>query len=428
MPPPKIFPLFSKFLEGITFKKYVYIIMSANISYNIRLQMSSEEDHNLLLSTLIEHQKVWNHMSQQTFKTKQIDKKLIHDTNYHECRKLFPDCPSQVIIRAKDSVYAAYKTAKSNKVLDKLEEPCIQSNLSIRLDKRLYTFLEGNRIKLTTTGKRIICSYKPYDKFKELFSKYSVCDPLVFMRDNEFWLSVSFEIPTPTHIETTVLGVDLGERRMAVTSQGLALTDKDFLRQKRQLRYLKRILNSKKKTTNSSSSRKKLKSLKRKERNKNKNLCHHLANKILETSSNTIVLEDLSSLKKNNLGKKNYKKSKSSKNRLSQVPFGMLLSILSYKAPLFGKKVVTVDPWMTSQLDHRGIEKGLRKGCRYYCSDDLVFDADWNASINIARKYVNKLSEAHPISLSSPPLDGGLTFWAGCHQPPHCHHSVWQTQ
>ncbi len=401
--------------------------MSANITYNIRLIIGSEEDQNLLLGTLIEHQKIWNHLSQWVYQTKLVDKKRIHDDNYHQCRKLFPDAPSQIIIRAKDSVYATYKTLKTTKTLDQLKEPCQQTNLSIRLDKRLYTFLDGNRIKLTTTGKRIICSYKPYPKFANLLSKYSVCDPLLFVRNNEFWLSVSFEVPTPTHIEGAVLGVDLGERRLAVTSEGLALTDKDFLRQKRALRYLKRVLNSKRKKTNSHSSKRKLHKLRRQERNKNKNLSHHVANKILETSASTIVLEDLSSLKKKNLKKDNFSKSKSSKNRLSQVPFYMLRQILTYKAPLSGKKVATVDPWMTSQFDHRGIEKGVRKGCRYYCSDGLVFDADWNASINIAQKYVNKQSEEHPISLSLPPLDGKLTFWAGCYKPANCSHSVEQT-
>jgi len=127
---------------------------------------------------------------------------------------------------------------------------------------------------------------------------------------------------------------------------------------------------------------------------------------------NTIVLEDLSSLKKNNLGKKNHKKGKSSKNRLSQMSFFELQRILTYKALLNGKRVVTVNPYLTSQLDYRGIEKGERRGCRYYASDGKVFDADWNASINIANKY-SKIKEAkgvkHPVSFSIP-IDGGLNL------------------
>ncbi len=384
------------------------------LTYNIKIVAQSEEEHNLLLKTLSIHQQIWNHISKDTFETKNIDKKVMYDRNYHKCRKLFPEAPAQVIIRAKDSVYAAYKSIKSNKKLYIIKEPCEQHNLSIRLDKRLYKFLDNNQIDLSTIkkGKRITCSYKPYPKFRELFSKYSVCDPLVFYRNNQLWLSVSFEVPSPTHVENTCIGVDLGIRRFAVTSEGLSLSDKDFLRQKRALRYQKRSLQSKVKTTNSHSARRKLRKLKRKERNKNNNLCHHLANKILETKSNTIILEDLSSLKKKNLKKDNYKKSKSSKNRLSQVPFGMIRDILTYKAPLSGKKVVTVNPAFTSQNDHRGLERGERKGCRYYASDGCVLDADWNASINIARKYtlkqkINKIE--HPISFDFP-YDGGLNF------------------
>jgi len=383
----------------------------SNLTYNIKLSTQSAEEYNLLLATLIEHQKIWNHISKDTFKTKHVDKKIMYDRNYHKCRKLFPNAPSQVVIRAKDAVYATYKSVKSNKKLDSLKQPCEQQNLSIRLDKRLYTFLDNNQIKLTTTGKRIICSYQPYPKFQELFSKYSACDPLIFMRDDEFWLSVSFNVPEPTHVENSYIGVDLGIRRFAVTSEGLSISDKDFLREKRILRYQKRILQSKVKTTRSHSTRRKLKKLKRKERNKNKNFCHHLANQILQTKSNTIVLEDLSSLKKNNLGKQNYKKTKSSKNMLSQVPFGMLKDILTYKAPLLGKRIKTVNSAYTSQNDHRpGFEKGERKGCRYYASDGVVFDADWNAAINIVKKYVNTKEahgSKHPISFRFP-YDGKL--------------------
>jgi len=392
--------------------------MKSIVTYNIKLSTKCQEDYDLLHNTMLEYQKVWNYLSYYTFKTKNINKKIIHDDNYHKCRKLFPDCPSQIIIRAKDSVYSTYKTAMSNKHLHKMDEPAEMKNLAVRLDKRIYTFLE-NKIKLTTIGKRIVCGFSPYPKFQYLLSTYALCDPLIFLKDGQFWLSASFEIPTPIHIENGYLGVDLGERRIITTSEGKAVIDKHFLKNKRKLRYQKRMLNSKCKTTHSSSAKKKLKKLKRKERNQNKNLCHHLANDILKTSANTIVLEDLSSLKKNKLGKKNYKSSKSSKNRLAQMPFYVLLEILSYKALLKGKKVVTVDPAYTSQNDYRVIERGERKGCRYYASDGKVLDADWNAAINIAKKYSQKKEAKgikHPISFSFP-FDGKLDLLGRLYQP-----------
>jgi len=386
--------------------------MKSVITYNTRIFPKSKEEFQLLYDTMLQHQKVWNHMSHYTFKTKNINKKLIHDDNYHECRKLFPDCPSQIIIRAKDSVYATYKTAQSNHHLSKMEEYAKQNNLAIRLDKRIYTFIGNNQIKLTTTNKRVICDYNPYPKFQELLNTHNLCDPLIFLKNNQLWLSVSFEVVSPIHMENSYIGVDLGERRLAVTSEGKAIINKQFNKEKRKLRYQKRMLNSKIKTTKSSSAKEKLKVLKRKERNKNKNLCHQLSNQILDTKSNTIVLEDLSSLKKNKLGKKNFKSSKSSKNRLSQMPFYMLLQILSYKALLKGKKVVTVDPAYTSQNDYRVLKGGVRKGCRYYASDGKVFDADWNASINIAKRYSQKKEAKgvkHPISFKIP-IDGTLNL------------------
>ena len=89
---------------------------------------------------------------------------------------------------------------------------------------------------------------------------------------------------------------------------------------------------------------------------------------------------------------------------MSQVPFYQLKQILTYKAPLRGKRVETVSPQYTSQMDCRNQSKEgcTRKGCRFYTADGLVFDADWNAAINIANRH-------HPTPFCLP-LDGRLNF------------------
>ena len=378
------------------------------VTYNIKIQIK-ENDYDKLLLTLHNHQSVFNEISKWMFKHQKCNKKELHDNNYYKCRKKFKQCPSQVIIRAKDAVWANFKTLKSNKHLSKLEKAPQMSNLAMRLDKRLYTILPNNQIKLTTIHKRIIAKFKPYKKFQELLDNYTMCDPLLFFRNNQFWLNVSFEMPSPIHIENKTLGVDLGIRRFATTSEGKSYTNKIFLKKKRELRYNKRKLQSKVKTSKSSSAKRKLKKLKRKEQNRNKEFCHKISNEILNTKANTIVLENLSSLKKNKLGNK--KKSKSSRNSLSQMPFYLLLSILTYKALLKGKRVATVNPAYTSQDDYRGLERGERKGCRYYACDGKVFDADWNASINIALRHCKdiqlvKLPKSFKFS-----YDGGLNFF-----------------
>ena len=199
---------------------------------------------------------------------------------------------------------------------------------------------------------------------------------------------------------------------MAVTSEGKIISGNKYLETKRRLRYLKRCLQSKKKTRTkkSDSARKHLKKVKNKEKNFSKNYIHHLANELLKTESNVLVLEDLSSIKKENKGTR-------FNNRLSQVPFYMLKQILTYKAQALGKRVETVNPYNTSKDDYRDIEKGRRIGCRYYASDNVVLDADLNASINISKRWGNK--NKLPVSFVFP-SDGkyGLNGQGVC-QPPN---------
>ena len=53
--------------------------------------------------------------------------------------------------------------------------------------------------------------------------------------------------------------------------------------------------------------------------------------------------------------------------------------------------------------DYRGIDIGVRKGCRYYASDGKVLDADLNAAVTIGMRWgrKNKL----PVSFVEP-IDG----------------------
>ena len=81
--------------------------------------------------------------------------------------------------------------------------------------------------------------------------------------------------------------------------------------------------------------------------------------------------------------------------------------ILTYKAQALGKRVETVPPEYTSQEDCRTSERsGVRRGCRYICNDGIVFDADWNASVNIAKRYL-KCKHSDSFAL---PFDGILNL------------------
>lgn len=363
------------------------------ITYNIALEFTSVKEENNIKLFLARYTEICNEASILLYGRKTYYIKEVHSLCYTKLRQQFPDMPAQAVIRAIREITASYKSIKSNK--HKIDKPLIKRNHSIRLDERLYSNMTDKSIKLTnpfSRGRRILVNYVLYNKVIGLFNKYSVCDPLLFIRNNKIYLSVSFNTPELLPENNSVLGVDLGLRRLAVTSDGIAFIDKEYLKQKRKLRYLKRCLQSK----GTKSANRKLKKIKNKERNVNKNFNHHLANAILDTDKSIIVLEDLKKIKENTKSQNNRKRTKHN-NRMSQVSFYKLKSILAYKAPLLKKRVETVSAYMTSQDDCRALPRGTRKGCRYYTSDNKVFDADWNAAINIRNRYRKSPSPVLPL-------------------------------
>ena len=232
-----------------------------------------------------------------------------------------------------------------------------------------------------------------------MFDNYTAKNCNIFYRDNQFWLTVQFETIELDLVNEDVLGIDRGIKRLITCSDGTAISDKGFNKRRRQIRYIKRCLKSKG-TTNA---KRHLKKLRRKEARMSKDYTYQIANYILSKPEGIIVLEDLTKIKKTTStkkittesGEKIVIKRKRHNNRFGQVALRRLQTVLEYKAPLMGKRVVTVEPAYTSQLDCRGLPSGKRLGTRYYAADGLVLDADWNASINIANRY-------HPSTFTVP--------------------------
>ena len=347
------------------------------LTYNIELDLTEEQR-----STYIGFLETYRNMVNDTYKVvfdleNRNNMKLIHDACYKKNREKYPDMAAQTAIRAEREVISTFKSIRSNK--HHITEAPIKKKLSMRLDKCLYSKFTKESIRLvdpTKKGYRITAKFKLYDKINELFSKYKPLDPLVFSRDNRIFLSISFNVPELPEKDDSSLGIDLGIKRLVATSDGLLIKGKEFIKHKRKIRYNKRMLQSKR----TKSSKRHLKRLGRRERNFSKNYTHHIANQILKTDKSILVMEDLSSLKKPNRGKK-------FNNKLSQIPFRMLRDILTYKAPHIGKNVVTVNPANTSKNDYRGLDRGTRQGCRYYAVDGKVFDSDINAAINILHRH-----------------------------------------
>ena len=334
-----------------------------------------------------------------------LSMKVVHSHVYEWLRNKYPELPSQGVIRLYKDVIPAFKSIRSNKHRD--ADVPQKKRLSLRLDKRLYTRIDSDGVVITSevARKRVKIPFVLYPKVVELLATCEPCDPTIFIRDNRMFLSIPFNIPTIVTDGDDAVGVDLGIKRLFVTSEGKAFRDKTYLRERRKVRYLKRKLQEK--TKNSKSARKHLAKVSKRERNLSMDMLHRATNVLVEsTRASVLVVEDLSKIKtKTSKTNDGFKRTRHN-NIFSQVPVRAFRDMLAYKAQIHGKRVETVSPTYTSQMDCRtGNRDGNRKGCRYYCTDGIVFDADWNAAANIAMRA------NHPFS--SLPLDGRLKFLNG---------------
>ena len=333
--------------------------------------------------------------------------KAVHANCYNLIRTTYTGLSSQMAIKCEQAAAAALKSMRGNKQQNKADIPQKKS-LVMTLDKRLYGLLTVNGITLTGAqkNKRTLIPFALYPKAEEMLLNCKACDPTIFYRDEKFYLSIPFEVPEKPLTSETCIGVDLGARQLFVTSEGNSFRDSNYLAKRRQIRYNKRNLQAK----GTKSAKRHLKKVKRKEHNLSKDMCYRASKALIHsTQAGIIVMEDLAKIKKStSRTKEGYKRAKHN-NALSQIPFHMFKQIMAYKAPLSGKIVETVSPVYTSQMDNRTNNRdGVRRGRRYICIDGIVFDADWNAAINIGQR------SNHPVS-SGVPLDGALTPLMGRH-------------
>lgn len=347
----------------------------------------------------------FNHCARRIAETKcGFSLKAVHSLCYDETRRLFPDLSSQMAIKCEQAAAAALKSIRSNK--HRNADTPVRKSLCMTLDKRLYGLLNVNGITLTgpVRGRRSLVPFKLYGKAEHMLRTFKSCDPTLFMRDGRLFLSVPFEVPEKPQSNEDCIGVDLGMRRLFVTSEGIAFRDADYARKRRQVRYLKSML----KGVKTRSSERHLRRLSRKERNLSKDMCHRAANALVgSTEAGVIVMEDLSGIKRKTSRAEDGHRRKRHNNAMSQVPFFRFKQIVEHKAQLAGKRVETVSPTWTSQTDSRTDRRdGERRGRRYICSDSAVLDSDWNAAVNIGKR------SRHPVS-NTVPKDGTLTFLTG---------------
>lgn len=344
-------------------------------TYSTRLIFDSDVDKNKIIDTLKGFNLCWNECSKIKYNINSNSIILLHEAFYKKFRKQHPCIPSALVIEAQRSVLTAYKIIRTNKY--KITSPPHKKKFSLRLNYTSYSY-KNQILSLISLNKRVKCRLYIYEKLKDLLSKYTFGNPLITYKNNDVWIHLPFEVPETKSPANYAVGVDLGIRNHAATSEGNIYQDKQFNGRKRKLRHNKDRLKSVA-AKGSKSAKRKIKKLRHTEANINKNFAHHISKRIVkDTKADVIVLENLK-------GIKNKKHKYQYNSKLIQACFSMIRKYITFKALENEKTVIVVNPAYTSQIDHRtGIIDGKRNGSRYIGKDGQLLHADINAACNIA--------------------------------------------
>jgi IS605 OrfB family transposase len=261
---------------------------------------------------------------------------------------------------------------------------------SINLDARTFEYLE----ELQTVGITLMCGRK---KFNLLIGNYQLAllkgqiptaATLNKTRQGEYYINICVDLPTnPTGKTPKVIGIDLGRRDIATTSNGNSWSGKQI--QATRDRYTKVRANVQSKRTRSS--RKLLKRLSGREQRFQKWLNHNISKKLVQDARQTnsvLAFEDLTNIRES-LNQK--PRSKTERRRTNNWAFYQLRMFVGYKANIAGVRVVFVPPAYTSQTCSRCHHvhpikgKSYRSGKLFKCGHcGFEHDADINAALNIA--------------------------------------------
>ena len=200
------------------------------------------------------------------------------------------------------------------------------------------------------------------------------------------------ELPTKAPIkENTTIGVDLGIKDFAITSEGEVFENPKYLRKSQsKLKYVQRKYSKYK----GKRTKKKLAKLHENVVNKRKDFLHKVSTQLIRENQ-TICLETLSV--------KNMVKNHNLAQAISDASWSTFVSMLEYKAEWYGKNILRIGQFAPSSKtcsNCGNINKELQlKDREWTCSNcSSVLDRDVNAAINIKSFALkNHLSGEHRL-------------------------------
>jgi IS605 OrfB family transposase len=327
---------------------------------------------------------IFNEHTRWAAENRTWSKKKAHGALYRSIREAYPEINSCLLQATRDCAMEASK--RCNKGRRGEWKTPMKRTLSVRYDLRTLS-LRGGLLTLSCVGKRFRTVVDIPERFRPVTEspRWRCKGATLKHVRGRFRLNLFYEADAPPKVEGRAMGIDIGSRNFAVTSDG----DRHPSRNPGALRAVKRRYAHGRDTLQAKgtrSAKRRLRAAAGREERFSRDLCHVVSKAIVATSGvSMFVLEKLGIRKK---GRK--KRSRRLNREAHNLPFSRLLFDLKYKAEAEGKTVETVDPAYTSQrcLGCGHTEPGNRRGSRFRCQAcGLCGHADVNAAGNILFVY-----------------------------------------
>ncbi|MEQ9667623.1 RNA-guided endonuclease InsQ/TnpB family protein [Coleofasciculus sp. G2-EDA-02] len=321
-----------------------------------------------------------------------VEPKITHNVTiqnqvYGEVRERF-GLASNLAIRAINRVSANRKTAKRmNKPVRKFLPT------SADYDARIFSFKEKDwSVSLTLVGgrERFLVDVGSYQKGK--LSGFTPTSATLVKHQNDTYsvnIQVKNDAPNPQKSQG-VIGVDLGRRDVAVTSEGERFSGQQITEVRDKYSKVRASLQKKASEGTRSTRRRARRCLKRlsgRERRfqswVNHNVSKHIVGKAKQLGA-SIAIEDLTGIRERT---NKQPRNKTERRRSNSWAFFQLRTFLDYKALGAGVEVIKINPAYTSQTCHKCLHihpvkgKSYRIGKTFSCGHcNWKGDADFNGA------------------------------------------------
>jgi putative transposase len=345
--------------------------MGVHLSIKAKLVLEAGAGKELKFA-MEEFNRACNTLSELAFQRDLHRKYDIHHEGYRLIREE-TTLPSQHVINAIAKTSAVY-TRDQNKFHQ------FKPHSSVRYDARTMTLDQDcHSASLTICPKgRVTGRLQMSARMRRQLCQGKLGSAELVYRKGNFYLHISITIPEPEVKQPQgSLGVDLGFRRVAVTSDKKFHTAKNVRHKKACYKRTRRSLQA----NGSKSAKRALKRVSGRERRFVADTNHCVSKQIVteaQANNQRIVLEDLDGIRETGKAK-----------CVHEWSFAELQEMIRYKAARAGVEVVIVSPRYTSQTCSRCLHLGVRPSqSNFQCRDcGYQINADLNGAKSIAKRH-----------------------------------------